>query len=332
MVAAALLLTCSLFGAPLTTTQYTTLLSYQRIVKGHITEMEGDLGPSPDLDKYRDEYLKAIPTVPFTPFPETDMRQTLAKATCIFLGDEHTTAASQENALAVLTWAAAGKGSLTLVLEWIDETYQPQVDGFLSGKMTLTALRKAIEYDKLWGFPWKGYARILDQAKRLKVRVILTERLKGKHSLLNRDTYITRKLAGDRSKNPDMRYLVIYGDYHILGNNHLSHMMGKAGFQPQVILFGDAESLYWSTLKTVRDPEKIRFLSAGHGLFYIRNGTPLERSISYRDYLMKLLGFKRDDFEEWVGKTDLAPFSGAPVPAVQRERFDALHAAPAAHR
>lgn len=316
-------------AAPLTAAAIKTLKSMRATVQEHIAELEQELTPSSALDKYRKEYMQAIPHIPFSPAPEAEIQRAVADAPFIFLGDEHTTAASQDNAVAVMAWAAAGKKPLTLVLEWIDESFQTSIDTYLSGKTTLTDLRKAIQYDKLWGFPWKGYARVLEQAKRLKLRVLLAERLKTKRSLRERDLYITKKIATDRKAAPHMRYLVIYGDYHVLGNNHLSHLMGEAGCKPQVILFGEAEPLYWSTLDQLRDPTRIRFLSAGHGLFYIRNGTPLERAINYRNYLMKLLGFRRDDFEEWVDLPDLAPFSGAAAPAAETRRFDALHAPPA---
>jgi hypothetical protein len=235
------------------------------------------------------------------------------------LGDEHTTNQSQINTANVLRMMRATKEPVTLVIEWVDISFQKEIDAFLAGSLPLKDLRARISYDKLWGFSWTSYAKILSAAKQQKTPILLVERLKGNHSLADRDSFITATIVAHAKKAANMRYLVVYGDYHILGDGHLSSQLAKAGLKPQIILIGDAADTYWKLLGKGKDPAKIGFASLNNGIYYIRNGTPLERSLSYRDYLMKMLGYKKSDFEEWVGPADIVPQAGG------RNNFEALH-------
>jgi hypothetical protein len=314
-------------GAPLSEASIAKLQKLEAVVSSHIAEMEKQTTPSPALEKYRLEYLKAIPHLPLRRVPDAELAERLAASPMVLLGDNHTTARSQENTVQVLTLMAKGPRPLTLVIEWIDITFQKEVDRFLAGHLPLTDLRKAISYNSLWGFPWKGYSQILSTAKKLRVPVLLVERLKGRHSLTDRDTFITKCLNTHRHANPTSRYLVVYGDYHLLGANHLSEQFMKAGFTRQTVLFGDSDTTYWRALKQFKDPSMIGVLALGPDLFFICNGTPWERQLSYRAYLMKLLDYSEDDFENWVDAPAFSALLGASSPSPQAA-FEALHTIP----
>lgn len=299
--------------------EFSRLLLVEKMLHQQIAEMEGELKTSKQLETYKKSYLAAIPKTSPRPTSDAQIAKTLASARYVIMGDEHTTSQAQTNTVTVLSMMRASKEPLTLVLEWIDISYQKQVDEFLAGRVPLKDLRGKISFDKLWGFSWASYSKILSAAKKLKTPILLVERLKGNHSLADRDTFITKTIAEHAKKAPGMRYLVVYGDYHILGSGHLSDKMAKAGLKPQTILIGEAREVYWMLLGKLKDPEKIGFAQLGSSIYYIRNGTPLERSLSYRDYLMKMLGYSKDDFEEWVSPADIQPKAGG------RNNFEALH-------
>ncbi|HNX78002.1 MAG TPA: ChaN family lipoprotein [Candidatus Rifleibacterium sp.] len=306
-------------AAEISKEEFNRLRDVEKTLRSQISEMETQLKPSASLKNYTKEYQAAVPKASPQPLTDAEMAKILAGARYVLLGDEHTTARSQANTVLVLNMMRAAKEPLTLVIEWVDISFQKEIDAFLAGKLTLDALQGKISFAKLWGFSWKDYARILAAAKRLKVQVLLTERLKSTHSLADRDTFITTTIAAHSKTCPGMRYLVVYGDYHILGAGHLADKMAKAGFKPQLRLIGDAGEVYWKLLGKVKDPEKIGFAGLGSDIYYILNGTPAERSLSYRNYLMKLLGYGKDDFEELLGPADIKPRQD-----VSRS-FDSLH-------
>lgn len=300
--------------------EYSRLRQVEKTVLEQISEMEADLKASKSLEKYKKEYLAAVPKGNPKALSDAAMSKLLAEARYVLLGDEHTTDKSQQNAAMVLKLMKSGKDQVTLVIEWIDISFQNDVDAFLAGKLALKDLKTKIGFDKLWGFSWTSYARILNAAKQLKTPVLLVERLKGQqHSLNARDDFIVATINSHAQKNKGMRYLVVYGDYHIIGNAHLAQKLAKVGMKPQICLIGDAPEVYWKLLGSIKDPAKIGFAELGNGIFYIVNGTPLERSLSYRNYLMKMVGFRKSDFEEWIGPADIMPQSA------DRSKFEALH-------
>ena len=299
--------------------EYNRLRQVEKGLQQQIEEMEAELKASSQLAKYKKSYLAAVPATAPKPMSDAEMAKILAGARYVFMGDEHTTDQAQANTSTVLRMMRASKEPVTLVIEWVDISFQKEIDAFLAGSLPLKNLRTKISFDKLWGFSWSAYSKILSTAKQLKTPVLLVERLKGSHSLADRDSFITATIASHAKKAENMRYLVVYGDYHILGADHLSQKMAKAGFKPQTILVGDAVETYWKLLGKVKDPAKIGFASLGGATYYIRNGTPLERSLSYRNYLMKILGFKKGDLEEWIGPGDIVPQSAS------RSNFDTLH-------
>ncbi|EKD83906.1 MAG: hypothetical protein ACD_39C00379G0002 [uncultured bacterium] len=323
LFAAALLLLLSAAGtteaSEISKDEFNRLRQVEQVLLKQIGEMEAELKTSKQLADYRKSYLAAVPGVAPKPLNDADMAKLLAGARYVMLGDEHTTNQSQMNTSTVLRMMRSGKEPVTLVLEWIDISFQKEIDAFLAGRLQLKELQTKISFDKLWGFSWSSYSKILSAAKQLKTPILLVERLKGNHSLADRDSFITATIAAHAKKSANMRYLVVYGDYHVLGTGHLSQKLAKAGFKPQTILIGDAPEIYWKLLGKIKDPAKIGFAGLGNGIYYIRNGTPLERSLSYRNYLMKILGFKKSDFEEWVGPADIAPQTTG------RNNFEALH-------
>lgn len=306
-------------AASISKDEFSRLLLVEKMLHQQIAEMESELKTSKQLETYKKSYLASLPKSSPRPIADTQIARSLAEARYVIMGDEHTTSQAQANTVTVLSMMRAGKEPLTLVLEWIDISYQKQIDEFLAGRVPLKDLRDKISFDKLWGFSWASYSKILSAAKKLKTPILLVERLKGNHSLANRDTFITKTIAEHAKKTPGMRYLVVYGDYHVLGTGHLSDKMAKAGLKPQTILIGEARDIYWKLLGQLKDPEKIGFAQLGSGIFYVRNGTPLERSLSYRDYLMKMLGYSKSDFEEWVSPADIK------AKADGRNNFEALH-------
>ncbi|HAE40829.1 MAG TPA: hypothetical protein DCG57_19675 [Candidatus Riflebacteria bacterium] len=306
-------------AAEISKNEYNRLRQVEKTLQQQINEMEAELKTSKSLANYKKSYLAAVPATAPQPASDAEMAKILAGARYVMLGDEHTTNQSQINTANVLRMMRATKEPVTLVIEWVDISFQKEIDAFLAGSLPLKDLRARISYDKLWGFSWTSYAKILSAAKQQKTPILLVERLKGNHSLADRDSFITATIVAHAKKAANMRYLVVYGDYHILGDGHLSSQLAKAGLKPQIILIGDAADTYWKLLGKGKDPAKIGFASLNNGIYYIRNGTPLERSLSYRDYLMKMLGYKKSDFEEWVGPADIVPQAGG------RNNFEALH-------
>lgn len=310
-----------LAAAPLAEAEIDRLYRVDQVLKANIAQLEAETSLDKAFYAYQKEFAAAVPARAKGPVDVKTIAKTVAGARFVFQGDDHSTPRSQDNTIDLLEYMAAGRGPVTLVLEWIDEGYQKVVDAFLRGEMPLSAVRTKILFDKLWGFSWKSYSRILTAARQRGVRILLVETLKKKASLTARDEHITSVLAADRAAHPEMRYLVVYGEYHVLGRNHLSARLATKGFTPQVIFVGGTESAYWQLLRQGKDPDRVGFGALASGLFYICNGSPLEQHVAYRKSLMKLLEWSKDDLDAWVSDAEAKP---RPAGAA----FDQLHATP----
>lgn len=292
----------------------------------HIALMEGDLTPSPALVAYEKEFRRAVPSVAPRAIPEARFAEKLAAANVVLLGDDHATTLSQANTVRTLALMAKGRRPLTLVIEWIDRRHQATVDRYLAGDMPATELAKRIEFAKTWGFSWPAYLKVLEAAKRLKVPVLLVERLYEKPGLAKRDAFIAADIVAYRARRPDHRLLVVYGEYHLLGRDHLTDRLAKAGIPADMVIIGDAEHAFWSLLERSLDPDLIPPAELGGIVHYQKFGSPLERRVAYRRYLMKLLDYTQDDFERWISDREAKP---VPVAARKLEKLKELETMPA---
>lgn len=308
-----------LAGAPLPVAEIERLQAADQILKENIAQMEAQTSLGGEFTTYQQTFHAAVPRRYQSLSTPAAVLKAVQAAPLVLLADDHASARSQENTVLILEAMAAGPRPLTLVIEWIDESFQKQVDAFLAGTLTLTELRTRVKYQQLWGFPWKGYGAILTAAKKAKVPVLLTERLRGQHSLSDRDRHIVERIAADRKREPSRRYLVVYGEYHVLGKGHLGDLLVAAGLPKPVVLISDAEAVYWQALRQLRDPDRISFAALGAGLYYICHGSPLDQKVNYRKYLMKLLGWNKTKFTRWVDDADTRPRSST------ANRFESLH-------
>ena len=127
------------------------------------------------------------------------------------------------------------------------------------------------------GFPWDGYSEILQRAKSLQVPILLADSFIEHKSLAERDDQVVARMNLYKRERPETRFLVVYGAFHILGKNHMSEKAAAANLAPDLFLVGEASEIFWQALGNYEDPAKFPFLSLGENIFYIQNGTPLER-------------------------------------------------------
>lgn len=305
-------------AAPLDPAAIEARMEVSRKLLEQIVQIEAVFEDTGSLARYEREYLKALAARPASPVAEKILFQRLATSPYVFVSDVHNCADSQGLTLEVMRAVAAGPGPVTLVLEWVDRRFQGDVDAFLAGKITLSTLRRRICYEQYWSFPWTSYRRVLDEAKRLGLAILLSEDLENDHGLAERDAAICDTVATHRDANPGMRYMVVYGAYHLLGPRHLTARLATRGLTPQVIIVDESDTHYWATLKAVKDPDLIEALDLGDGVFYVERGSPVERHRAYRNFLMSLTGWEEEDFDESLDEI-LAPL------VERRSAFDAIH-------
>lgn len=111
--------------------------------------------------------------------------QTLTKANVVYLGETHDRPADHSLQYTILQALHQRRSRLVLALEMFQRPYQAVLDRYGAGEIGLTELRRLSQYDQRWGFPWDGYAPMLEFARTHQIPLIA----------LNTPTEVTRKIA-----------------------------------------------------------------------------------------------------------------------------------------
>jgi uncharacterized iron-regulated protein len=95
-----------------------------------------------------------------------DLIAALAPADVVYLGEIHDSPDDHAAQLAILQALYVQNPHLAIGLEMFQRPYQPALDAYVAGDISLTELRQRTEYDDRWGYPWHYYAPILEFARR----------------------------------------------------------------------------------------------------------------------------------------------------------------------
>lgn len=260
-------------------------------------ELGEEFQESASLVAYRREYYAALGSPRSRRVAPVRVHRALAGAATVLMSDFHLTARSQERGAEVLEAMSRGAGSVILVLEWIDRSFQAEVDAYLAGDLDLATLRERVRYDEVWPFPWEPYAGVLATAKRVGAKVKVVDELLADRqpSLRERDDLVVAAVEDLRARDPQVRVLVIYGAFHVLGRGHLGEKLAGAGHPASMTLVGEAPGIYHEALHRARDHDLLDYLSLGGGRYYVQNGTPLERLRDEVRSLEGFLGYADDD-------------------------------------
>lgn len=142
---------------------------------------------------------------------EIVQRQPLA----VIIGEIHTDADDQANALALLKALAPLARIDALVLEWVDDVNVETVRSFLRGELSAAALADALKSNWSWGV--EGYLPLLEWAREARVQV-----RRSHYRVARRTLLLERRIAWDlyiyRRDEARKGHMLVY----ILGEKHLA--------------------------------------------------------------------------------------------------------------
>lgn len=245
------------------------------------------------------------------------LESALAGADVILGGDYHTLPAAQRLPIRLLRrLLPRDPRPTTLALEMIHSEDQEAVDRYLAGRMGLDALRRAIAYDRRWGFDWRHYGALLRFARDrgLGVLGINCEPGVARGRLARRDEHAARILVEHLQANPGRRVYVLAGDWH-MARAHLPARLRRtareAGLSPRlVVVHQNHERLLENLGREAGAPALVA--RRGRDLFCILNTTPLVKLDSRRRWsvVSEAAGAEArdDDAGEWLFFEPVAAF------------------------
>ena len=223
-----------------------------------------------------------------------ERQKLFARAKVVLQGELHTSSGAKRNTVHILKAMSKSKETtpLTVVIEWINQRYQPYIDAYLANELSANELRIKILYDRNWPFSWRRYLEILETAKENGIWVLTTE--KDEVDLRKRDHNIAAAIKENFNKT-NSRYLIVYGLNHVLGG-HLDHTLSMIGLKPDVKIIAEPKAYYFRSLRKTLNTNASCFLMLNKNTFFMSQNchNPL---ISDKEHL-KYLASLRDERSE----------------------------------
>ena len=189
-------------------------------------------GPEPpDLRDYRASHARSCARSRWTVSSRADLLESLAGVDAALAGDFHSLPQAQRAHLRVLRGLPARR-PVTLALECFRKGSEPWLARWLENKISLKELRRKTRWDADWGFPWEGYAQLLELARARGWKVAPLSpgaRSSAAKSLASRDQFAAAAIAREVKNGPrDALVYALIGELHLAGP-HLPRELEIAG-------------------------------------------------------------------------------------------------------
>jgi len=281
---------CREGAGPHPSTARTELIAIQRgIVDRMKVEIDASLGPStPAIDVYHEEYWREVSAFEAISSWE-ELADACAGASIVYVGDYHTLRASQETAAALADALLVRGRDVVLALEMVPAAHQDALDRFMAREIGEDSFRRAIDFERAWGFPWEPYRRLLAFARLEGLRVvgINSEPPESAVRLIERDFGAARVIVRETLARPDAVVLVLDGDLHV-ARDHLplivdSELRRAGALRRSVVVHQNAEAIYWRLAERglERDVDVVRIAPA---CYCVLSATPLVKLQSYMSW------------------------------------------------
>ena len=284
--------------------------------------MRARLGPEPrEVLEYRKAHDRELGRR-FQLATKSELLTEISQAEIFFGGDFHALGQAQRTHLRILR-SLDLRRPLVLALEAFPHTCQEQLDQFMSGQLSIDRLPEAVNWEKIWGFPFENYRPILEFAFKHRIRLIalndlgrtLKQRDRLAAKILERELNptsdpgrkpnqpSTHQTKNVRSKNsqakngevPPLVY-VIFGELH-LAHAHLPLALEKSLGRPveSVTLYINSSRIYFQLAR--QDLEQTTDLvKLGRGLYCALTSPPW---VQWQSYLLFLEQTGDLDLSRW---------------------------------
>ncbi len=223
------------------------------------------------------------------PVELAQLHREVLNAGIVYLGEFHALPSCQEFAAELLERMAQGPGRVALGVEFVYTRQQHLLDLRQAGRLDDRQFLKRIHYREEWGYPWAGYAKLLDRARRLGITVHALDVAPrgGYEGLRSRDEHAGRRIAAMVAADPEARILVLFGESH-LARSHLPAAAGRrlrrAGRSKEAVtIFQDPDKPYWRLVDSENHPPAAAAL--GRDTWAVFHDTPLAKYEAYRQVL-----------------------------------------------
>lgn len=228
------------------------------------------------------------------PIGRDEVERAVAQSDVVYVGDYHTLRVAQSAFLSLVRAAAAGGRPVVLALEFFEGAQQSALDAFLSGSLSESRFLKRTGHSPdLPGSLWPGFRPILEEARRLGLRVLaIDKRAEGPRALELRDRFAAQRVAQAAAGPQRPLVLVLMGQFHVVPEHlprAVERALGPSRRRKHLVVYQNCEGVYWRLARQGRHPE-VEAVELREGELCLINASPLTCQQSYLDYLESCAG------------------------------------------
>lgn len=272
-------------GPELSNTAVQEMIGLQRrLFERHRKIIESqEQAASRTFNRYRNAYRRAV-----ADYEEESgfgaLCDAIASSRVAFIADYHTLRLAQTTFTKIIKGVAHQVDNLCLALEFVDETYQSEVDRYLLGKIRERTFLQRIRYREQWPYDiWPSFKPIFEMAADLGYPVIAIDS-DSSLPLAERDRRAAKRIAAAAELYPDATILVFTGQMHV-APCHLPDAVQRSFTHrgmpepTRVIVYQNAEEIYWKLARRRR--EGVEVVRIDKESYCVNNTPPLVQQLSY---------------------------------------------------
>lgn len=228
------------------------------------------------------------------PIELSDLYDACAGAQIVYVGDFHALPACQRFAADLLADLAGRFEGVALGIEFVYTRQQRFLDRRQEGLIDDVTFLRRIHYREEWGYPWEGFADLLDRAREHSVPVHALDAPPrgGFDGLARRDEHAARRIASIVTSGDCSHLIVLYGESHV-SRGHIpkrvrKHLSRLGEERRRLSIFQDPDPIYWEIASRGEPlPPAVRLDDETLAVFH---GSPLAKYEAYRQVMERWRG------------------------------------------
>jgi hypothetical protein len=236
----------------------------------------------------------------------SDVRNEIAKAGIVLVGDYHALPNSQRYLASLLRDPELHQRPVVLGVETIFSRDQHILDEWFRGEIDEDELRQRIRFELDWGYEWTPFYELLSAARDRGASIYGLDCMPREdlRKIGARDRHAADKIAELRRRSSGALILILFGESHLAPQHLPALLQQRLPAEPVLTILQNVDALYWRAAGEARDHvEAVQVRKdVRENVICVFNATPLEK---YENYRLCLARWGRSDNDH--SAPDLGP-------------------------
>ena len=231
--------------------------------------------------KYLRDFREAYRTYQKVLVP-SDVRQRIAQAGIVLIGDYHALPNSQRYIASLLRDYELDQRQVVLGLETVFSRDQHILDEWYRGEIGEDELRQRVRFDLDWGYEWTPFYELVSAARDHGASIYGLDCMPREdlRKIGARDRHAADKIAELRQLHADALILVLFGESHLAPQHLPTLLRQRLPAEELLTVLQNVDALYWQAAGETHD--RVEAVEVREDVLCVFNATPLEKYENYR--------------------------------------------------